>query len=288
MRLLCGLAAAAVLALACTPPKAEPEPAEPEPQAPRAVLPPGVQPPSNEPKISITDARQAPGWATSKITADEVAKSMDDAWGSLTKARGAARMAFEMKEDDDATMTANALLKFGTTGWSIETVIPENGPELIAYRSNGDAILRAAGTETDRVDGKSFPASPGSDLDNLAKSGFERMYAPFTEGRPFWGPLIRDLAAGKKGYELLIEERERTVNNREQRKVLRLVAKQKSGPGEIEITVDTLRWVPLSFIVIDGEPERQTRGQWSCDWSYGGDFSPEDFTVPNLPQSSTR
>lgn len=289
MRLLCGLAAAAILASACAPPKAEPKTAEAEPEsAPKpAPFTPG-QPPSKEPKITITNARQAPGWSTSKYTADEVAEKMDSQWGSLKQARGAVRMAFELKDDDDATMTANAVLKFGTTGWSIETVAPENGPELITYRSDGTALLRAVGSEMKRVDGKTFPASPGADLDHLAKSGFERMYAPFTEGRPFWGPLIRSLAEGKKGYELVIEERERTVNNRERRLVLRLVAKQKSGPGEVEITVDTLRWTPLSFIVIDGEEGKETRSQWSCDWSYGGDFPPAEFAVPSLPQSSTR
>jgi hypothetical protein len=125
-----------------------------------------------------------------------------------------------------------------------------------------------------------MPADKTPDLDRLSTEGVMRLFAPYTQGRPFWGPLIRDLEKGSKGYSLAVEDREAEVKGGSKRRLVRLVALQKDGPGQVEIVLDAQRWLPVTLKAVGpDEKGREARTLWMVSWGFGGRYEPGEFSL---------
>ena len=118
-----------------------------------------------------------------------------------------------------------------------------------------------------------------------------RMFDGFREEKPYWSKLIPALKDPANGFKTTVEEKiseitypdkdGNMISDNDPRKFYRIAAISEDGTSEIEIIIDSKRYVPVTILTtkkLEGDKERKIL--WNASWGYGGSFTSEDFQFP--------
>lgn len=224
------------------------------------------------------------GWKEAGSTFAQLGEKMDGALADLKSALGHADTVWDV---GGATMMSRGDIKVkdGQT-FSVDYYTP--GTQATRNRIISDGSKRFAFYE-EKWQEKPLPTARKTDpitdakLEAWPKDFYKLMFENFEEDRNVWKPLMDALASGRGGFQASIEQKTEKVFEKD-RQIYRVVATRKSDGAEFQITVDGIRFLPLTIkSLVKNSKGGQDKRFWTCQWAFNGPFTATDFIVPTRP-----
>jgi hypothetical protein len=208
---------------------------------------------------------------------------MDSAFANLSVALGHADTVYEV---GGAKMMSRGDLKIkDNKTFSIDYYTPTTQATRNRIVADGTKRYEFFGEKwTEKPLGKprKDAALTDAEIKDWPQNFYQQMFKSYSDDANFWKPLLEGLGRGAGGYTTSLEQKTDKVHDKD-RTIYRVIATRKSDGAEFQISVDGVRYLPLTVkSVIKNAKGGEDKRFWTCEWFFSGTFSDKDFIVPNL------